>query len=95
MFELGRLKKVIATKVWKQGVDFQDLSVLVRADAVSTPIQSTQIPGRLSRLGREKEKDYGILIDFFDKFSGNLYARSLNRFKVYRSKGWSIENKTC
>jgi superfamily II DNA or RNA helicase len=90
-FSAGRLKKVIATFVWSKGVNFLDLNVLVRADGTSSPILSTQVPGRLSRLGTEGNKGKGILIDFNDTFSPDLQGRSRTRFRVYRQHGFKIE----
>jgi superfamily II DNA or RNA helicase len=92
-FEANRLKRVICTKVWRQGVDFRDLACLVRADGTASPIDSGQVPGRLSRLGRETEKSHGLLLDFYDTFSSNLESRSKQRVTVYRKNKWSIENR--
>ncbi len=90
-FEQHILKRAIATKIWKQGVDFRDLAVLVRADGSASGIDAVQIPGRLSRLGNKTDKERGILIDFKDTFSRNLLGRSMARMRVYRDKGWQIK----
>ncbi len=92
-FESGKLRKAIATKIWKQGVDFQDLQVLVRADGLASPIHSCQVPGRLSRLGNEVRKEKGILIDFMDTFSPNYQGYSFARLREYRKNGWDIVNR--
>ena len=89
-FENNKLKRVIATMIWKQGVDFRDLACLVRADGQASGINSIQVPGRLSRLGRETDKAVGLLIDCYDSFSKNLEARSNKRLAIYRKNGWSI-----
>jgi superfamily II DNA or RNA helicase len=65
-FSDGTLKKVIATTVWNRGVDFQKLSVLIRADGQNSPIADTQVPGRVTRICKETGKRYGIVIDFLD-----------------------------
>lgn len=90
-FSAGKLKRVIATFVWSKGVNFQDLNVLVRADGLGSSIQSTQVPGRLSRLGTNKQKTHGLLIDFIDSFSSDLFGRSMSRLRVYKQHGWKIE----
>lgn len=92
-FEANKLKRVIATKIWKQGVDFRDLAVLVRADGTASPIDSGQVPGRLSRLGHQTKKDCGLLIDFVDSFSKNLKGRSMRRMQVYKKNGWHITRR--
>lgn len=90
-FESRKILRAIATGVWKQGVDFRDLQILVRADGAAGKIDSTQIPGRLSRLGKTINKESGLLIDFMDSFSRRLLSRSRARLAVYKSNGWNIE----
>lgn len=88
-FEAGRMKRVIATGVWNTGVSFNQLKWLIRADGMSSAIQATQTPGRLSRMSDGKE--YGMLIDFLDKFDPTLLRRSHDRMRQYRKNGWGIE----
>lgn len=90
-FEKNTLKRAIATMIWKQGVDFRDLSVLVRADGLASPINAGQIPGRLSRLGRETDKTHGLLIDFDDAWDATLQRRAQGRCRIYRKQGWEIK----
>jgi superfamily II DNA or RNA helicase len=87
-FEKGELKKVISTCTWREGVDFQQLAVLIRADGITSPISSNQIPGRLSRLS--EGKNVGILIDFEDTFCAWAKKRTEQRIKTYRNTGWKI-----
>lgn len=89
-FERGELRKAISTRIWRQGVDFRDLQILIRADGLSSIIDAAQIPGRLSRLGRTITKDYGLLVDFYDMFSRNLEYRSKKRLAVYKQNKWEI-----
>lgn len=83
-FEHGALRRAIATNVWSTGVDFTHLDTLIRGDAQSGAIPSTQIPGRLAR------GVSGTLVDFDDKFDDRFARRSQRRFKTYRSKGWTL-----
>jgi len=89
-FERNELKRVISTRVWDKGVDFRELAGLVRADGLASSIAANQIPGRLSRLGKTTDKSVGILVDFYDSFSGNLLSRSKARIKAYKNNGWNI-----
>ena len=59
----GEIRKVMSTYVYKQGVDFPELSVLIQAGGGGSAIASAQIPGRGSRLSEGKEKAY--LVDFW------------------------------
>lgn len=86
-FESGKLRKVIATGVWKRGVDFKNLQVLIRADAGASIINDTQIPGRTSRIGKA-EKEFGITIDYLDQFSSHFKNRAATRRSNYKQIGW-------
>ena len=87
-FKSGIIKKVIATYVWKQAVDFEGLSVLIRADGSPSAIASYQIPGRLSRLAAGKKR--GVLIDFKDTFNALALRNFYARLKTYKKNGWQI-----
>ena len=89
-FESGTLKKVIATTTWKEGVDFEQLQHLIRADGGSSEVNNTQMPGRLSRLFEGKEK--GTMTDFRDDFNPWAARRTTQRLAVYRKHGWKINN---
>lgn len=89
-FRDGKLKRVISTFTWKEGVDLPDLKYLIRGDGTKGPIPATQIGGRLSRKTDEKYK--GVVIDFMDKFGNSYLRRSKNRLLNYQKKGWRIVN---
>ena len=63
-FKQDLVRVAIATKVWKEGIDFQKLYGVIRMDGTTGPIHATQIGGRLSRKGTDK----GILVDFEDDY---------------------------
>ena len=86
-FEAGTLKKLIATNIFSEGVNFIHLKYLIRADGETSKISNTQIPGRLSRLC--EGKDCAYLIDFVDHFSPWAYQRSIARFNNYKESGWT------
>ena len=85
-FEENKLKKLIATNIFSEGVNFVHLKYLIRADGETSKISNTQIPGRLSRIMPGKTCAY--LIDFVDHFSEWAYRRSQARFKDYKEAGW-------
>jgi len=87
-FEHGRLRKVIANTVWKRGVDFRMLQVLIRADAESSLISDTQIPGRTSRICDETGKETSIVVDYRDQFNPRFRSRAERRSGHYREIGW-------
>ena len=85
-FESCELKKLIATNIFSEGVNFVHLKYLIRADGEISRISNTQIPGRLSRLFPGKTCAY--LIDFVDHFSPWAYQRSCVRYSDYKDAGW-------
>ncbi len=85
-FEAGELRKVIVNNVWNRGVNFHQLSVLIRADAAGSKIADIQIPGRLSRL--HEDKPSALLVDFMDQFNKGFRRKAQGRERNYREKGW-------
>jgi len=90
-FREGKIRKAIATSVWDEGIDLPDLEVVIRADGIPQKIQSTQIPGRVTRLSGEKKT--GLVVDFIDNFGSNFKRRSEERFRIYRELGFRVERK--
>jgi superfamily II DNA or RNA helicase len=90
MFADGRIKKVIATPKWREGVDFPELRILVRADGSSGSIDAIQILGRLSRV--VEGKTHGIVYDFIDNYGESYLRKSKTRKKHYEKQGWRIED---
>jgi superfamily II DNA or RNA helicase len=88
-FEQGKLKKVIATDVWSTGVNFNSLAVMIRADARSSEIMDSQIPGRVCRL--DDGKNFGLLIDCLDQFDNGYREAAKKRRRNYDSRGWEQE----
>lgn len=87
-FEAGKLKKAIATDIWSTGVSFNGLSVLIRADARSSTIMDTQIPGRVCRKHAPTDKSVGILVDCLDQFDAGFRDAARKRRRNYEAKGW-------
>lgn len=90
-FEDGTLKRVIATDIWSTGVDFEQLSVLVRADDRDSDIVDVQGPGRVSRTYTAPDgtrKEFGEVLDCMDTFDPQFYRKSLGRRNSYKLLGW-------
>ncbi len=87
-FESGALKKVIATDVWSTGVSFEQLSVMIRADARGSEIMDSQIPGRVCRIHEESGKRRGLVLDCLDEFDANFRNAARKRRQNYEAKGW-------
>jgi len=85
-FAKGTLRYIIATTVFRQGVNFPKLEVLIRADGTVSSVDGIQIPGRLSRL--DEGKDCAYLIDMGDEFSQWSHRRALAREETYKQQEW-------
>jgi superfamily II DNA or RNA helicase len=94
-FECGEVQKVIATDVWATGVSFDQLAVLIRADARRSTILDEQIPGRVSRTHAPSGKAVGILIDCNDRFDHGLHTGSTARKHNYLERGWAQTSMTA
>jgi superfamily II DNA or RNA helicase len=86
-FSKGTLKKAIATSVWSRGVNFPELSVLIRADGANSCIADTQWPGRTSR--KHEGKDVSLIIDFTDEFNESFHNKAIDRRNRYSKNGWT------
>jgi len=86
-FELGKIKKIISTSVWSRGVNFPQLSVLIRADASNSCIADTQWPGRAAR--KQDGKEVSLVFDFTDEFSPLFHRKAIDRRKRYAEHGWT------
>jgi len=91
-FVSGEVNPVISTFVWGAGINVPDLDIIIRADALSTEIPNIQASGRAARVSEGKE--FGIIIDFDDRFDFATRNSSARRIDVYRSRGWTIHSKT-
>lgn len=92
----GSLKRVVSTGIYRQGVDFPQLTVLLNLAGMKSEIIAGQLPGRTSRLS--DGKTYGIIVDFWHgwdtyakgtrNLAGTLLRDDMNREQVYRSLGF-------
>lgn len=85
-FAKGTLKRLISTKIVKQGLNLKHLTCLIRADATKSQVDCFQIPGRLSRLDKGKISAY--LVDCYDTFAPLALIKSKARIAEYRKYGW-------
>jgi superfamily II DNA or RNA helicase len=87
-FESGKLRRVIATGCWGEGVDFVYLDIVVNASGAASPIATIQWAGRASRIN--SDKSVGVVVDCDDASDPWAAGRARSRFREYKAKGWDI-----
>ena len=93
----GTIRKMLSTYVYKQGVDFPQLTVMICAGGGGSEIIAGQIPGRASRAGLEG-KDCAYIVDFIHEWdtyekngkvgAGPILKDDKSRSKVYKQLGF-------
>lgn len=100
MFRDREIMKIMATDVYKQGVDFPSLNVVVNARGGGSDIIAKQIPGRASR--STDGKDCAYVVDFVHKWDtdtpeigdgrgrpGPLLSNDRSRKRAYKELGFT------
>jgi superfamily II DNA or RNA helicase len=81
-----RMKCVIATAVWKEGVNIPELNVVINAAGGKSEIATLQSIGR--GLRRTEEKSELIIYDFFDNSHHHIISHFGERFSLYCDMNW-------
>ena len=93
----GEISQIMSTYVYKQGVNFPNLSIVIQAGGGGSDIVAKQIPGRESRKTADKEVSY--LVDFWHPWDtqrtekgrmvpGPVHADDKAREKAYTDLGF-------
>lgn len=95
--ESGEMLRAASTGIYRVGVDFPELRVVINAAGMGSQIIAGQLPGRASRLADAKE--YGYIIDFWHPWDqttsdgmnykpGGILKDDMKREKVYAGFGF-------
>ena len=76
---------VIATVVWKEGVDIPSINCLINAIGGKSEIQTLQGVGRVLTITRDKKE--AEIIDFLDGYK-YLAEHTIQRLSIYVNSGW-------
>lgn len=87
-FEDGKLRKVVATGCWGEGVDFVHLDVVANLSGSPSKISTVQWAGRNSRM--HEGKNFGLLIDSLDQWDKWAHSRAQERLRTYKANNWEI-----
>lgn len=83
--QAGEIKCVIATAIWREGVNIPSLGCVINACGGKSEIMTLQAIGRGLRTSEGKENI--ILIDFLDPYR-YLSQHTVERLKIYTDNGW-------
>lgn len=82
LFRQGKLKGLIASRIFSEGIDIPNLDVLIIASGGNSDVKAVQRMGRVLRPFPGKEK--AIIVDFLDNHNFLLARHSEKRFQTYR-----------
>lgn len=85
-FNSKKIKCVIATDVYKEGIDIKSLNTCIIAAGLKSEITTYQNIGRGVRL--DKGKDTVEIIDFKDHCHKYLRSHSNERYRICKANGW-------
>jgi superfamily II DNA or RNA helicase len=79
-------KCVIATAVWREGINIPSLDVVINACGGKSEIMTLQAIGR--GLRKTDKKDEVIIVDFIDRSHRYLSDHYAERMAIYHEQGW-------
>lgn len=85
LLDQKKVKLVICTAVWKEGVDIPSLNCVIDAASGKSEIGTLQVIGRGSR--KTKDKDEVEIIDFLDPYK-YLAQHAIIRLGIYVKQNW-------
>jgi superfamily II DNA or RNA helicase len=91
LLQSGKVKGVIASTIWNQGVDIPEIKTLILAGGGKSQIMTLQKLGRGLRLSAGKS--HVDLIDFDDRSTRWLRSHSKARRKIWEQEGFAILEK--
>lgn len=89
-FAKSDLKILIASDIFKQGIDIPECEALVLAHAGSSEVSVMQKIGRARRPSSGKEK--ALIVDIYDLDGGILETQSKKRLELYKEQMYDVKN---
>jgi superfamily II DNA or RNA helicase len=85
----GKLKIVIATKIFEAGIDIPNLKVLILCDALKSYISVIQKIGRVLRIMPDKRDVF--IFDLVDRTQNSLFKHAQDRVRYYKDEGFEVK----
>lgn len=85
----GKLKIVIATKIFEAGIDIPNLKVLILCDALKSYISVIQKIGRVLRVMPDKRDVF--IFDIVDITQNLLFKHAQDRVRYYKDEGFEVK----
>ena len=85
----GKLKIVIATKIFEAGIDIPNLKVLILCDALKSYISVIQKIGRVLRVMPDKRDVF--IFDIVDSTQNSLFKHAQDRVRYYKDEGFEVK----
>ena len=85
----GKLKIVIATKIFEAGIDIPNLKVLILCDALKSYISVIQKIGRVLRVMPDKRDVF--IFDIVDRTNRYLWSAAKKRVRYYKDEGFEVK----
>jgi len=89
-FKKGKLKTLIASTIFDEGIDIPNIEILVLAAGWKTPMRFLQRVGRAMR-AKKVGANAVIIVDFLDMSNYYLLEHSKNRYDTAKAEGFQIE----
>ena len=85
----GKLKIVIATKIFEAGIDIPNLKVLILCDALKSYVSVIQKIGRVLRVMPDKRDVF--IFDIVDRTQNSLFKHAQDRVRYYKDEGFEVK----
>lgn len=82
----GEIRCIIATNIWNEGINIPNLNVVINAAGGKSEMATIQKASR--SLTAAPGKEYGIIVDLFDKNSNFFISHFGERVSLYMEEGW-------
>ena len=89
-FENGKIKTIIATAIFNEGISINAIRLLVIASAGKSKIEVLQRLGRSLRIDKKTNKYTVDVYDFFDKGNRFTEKHSKERIRIYKKEGFDV-----